>query len=91
MDVLKTEIECFEQHRQEWCKHHLDKIVVIHGTTIHGFYDTYETALEVGYEKCGVDQAFLLKKVAFEDEVIFMPSPIRVIVGEGKWLRCIDP
>jgi len=70
MDDLRVELECFEQHREEWCKHHLDKIVVIHGTTVHGFYDTYHSALDAGYEKCGIRESFLLKKVVLEDEVV---------------------
>jgi hypothetical protein len=69
---LRVELEYFEQHREEWCKYHLNKIVVIHGTTVHGFYDTYETALEVGYDQCGTDVSFLLKQVLKEDDVVFI-------------------
>lgn len=71
-DVLKTETNFFEQHREEWCEHHLGKIAVIHGTTLHGFYDDYNTALEVGYDKCGL-VPFLLKEVLYEDRVYYNP------------------
>lgn len=67
--VLEVESEFFEQHRKEWFEHHAGKIVVIHGTTLHGFYDTYETALYVGYDKCGTESSFLIKEVLLEDRI----------------------
>lgn len=68
-NILKKEIEFFEQHREEWFEHHEGKIAVIHGTTLHGFYDTYETALKVGYDKCGIESPFLMKEVLLEDRI----------------------
>lgn len=67
-DVLKTELDFFEQHRQELFEHHADKIVVIHGTTVYGFYDNYENALQAGYDQCGL-VPFLLKEVLLEDRI----------------------
>lgn len=75
INELQIETDFFEQHRKEWCKHHTGKIAVIYKTTLHGFYDTYETALEVGYDKCGI-VAFLIKEVRLEDEISFMPLHI---------------
>ncbi len=68
-NTLKTEIDFFEQNRKEWCEHHLGKIAVIHGITLHGFYDTYNTALRVGYDKCGTNTPFLIKEVLYEDRI----------------------
>lgn len=70
-DVLKTELDFFEQHRQEWYEHHAGKIIVIHGTTVHGFYDNYENALQVGYDQCGI-VPFLLKEVLLKNRVEFI-------------------
>ena len=78
INMLKIELDFFEQHRQEWFEHHAGKIAVIHGTTVYGFYDNYENALQVGYDRCGLT-LFLLREVSLEDEVIFMPY--RVITG----------
>lgn len=75
-DTLEVEIEFFEQHRVEWFEHHAGKIAVVHGTTLHGFYDNYENALVVAYDKCGLGP-FLLKKVLLEDEILFMPWLLR--------------
>lgn len=72
-NVLKTEIDFFEQHRKEWFTHHAGQIAVIHGTTLYGFYDTYETALEVGIDKCGA-VSFLMKEVLLEDKIMFFPT-----------------
>jgi hypothetical protein len=67
--LFKTEIDFFEQHRKEWFEHNAGKIAVVHGTTLYGFYDTYETALEVGYDKCGVESSFLMKEVLLDDRI----------------------
>lgn len=74
MGVLDTEVAYFEKHRMEWCEHHLGKVAVVHETTLHGFYDTYETALIAAYDQCGTDQDFLLKEVRIVDrtETLFM-------------------
>lgn len=70
MDNLRVELEYFEQHRKEWCEHHLGKIAVVFGITLCGFYDTYETALKVGLDKCGTEVSFLLREVSEKDDVV---------------------
>ncbi len=37
--------------------------VVVHGETLEGLFDTYEDALQAGYEKFGV-VAFLVKRIS---------------------------
>ncbi len=80
MHVLDTELEYFNKNRKKWFEHHAGKIVVIHGTTVHGFYDNYANALQVGYDKCGI-VSFLLKEVLLEDKVIFMPFHVVLSYG----------
>jgi uncharacterized protein YuzE len=70
-DVLKVELEFFEQHHKEWFEHHADKIALVHGRKVYGFYDNYENALKAGYDRLGI-VPFLLKEVQFKDDVIFL-------------------
>lgn len=70
MDVLRTELDFFEKHRKEWFEHHSGKLALIKGNTLHDFYDTYETALKVGYDTWGL-VPFLIKEVRLEDPILF--------------------
>lgn len=44
------------------------KYVLIHGETVAGTFDTYETALRTGYEKYGLDP-FMVKKIEWAETV----------------------
>jgi UDP-2,3-diacylglucosamine pyrophosphatase LpxH len=44
------------------------KFVVIHGDTVVGTYTSYEDAVKVGYEKCGL-RDFLVKKIESAETV----------------------
>ncbi len=81
-EVLKIEIEFFEQHRKEWYEHHAGKIALIKGAVIHEFFDDYENALQAGYDKLGI-VSFLLKEVRLEDEVVFIPTRY-IYKGRGE-------
>ena len=68
-DVLKKELQVFEQHKQEWVRSNLGEFVVIAGTTIAGFYPDYESAFKAGLHKFGVRGNFLIKQVWAEEPV----------------------
>lgn len=59
---LQTELDYFEEHRDELCREHLGKFVVVKGRSVHGFYDTDVEAYEAGVEKFGLEP-FMIKKV----------------------------
>lgn len=69
--ILDTEIKYFDQNRQEWFKHHAGKIALVYKTTIYGFYDNYENALQAGYDQLGL-VPFLLKEVLLEDRIEYI-------------------
>lgn len=48
------------------------KFVVIHGDKIIGVFAAYEDALEAGYQKVGVDEAFLVKKIEASEKLHFL-------------------
>ncbi|KKN70884.1 hypothetical protein LCGC14_0426700 [marine sediment metagenome] len=81
-EVLKIEIEFFEQHRKEWYDYHAGKIALVKGAAIHGFFDDYGNALSAGYDKFGV-VSFLIKEVQLKDEVVFIPTRY-LYSGRGK-------
>ena len=87
MSVLDTELEYFEQHRMEWYEGHAGKFALVKGTTLHGFFDTYDLALQAGYLIHGlvlnVPAPFLIKEVQMRDRVIYMPDRIVIDIFKG--------
>ena len=75
MHALDIELGFFDQHREEWYKHHAGKFALIKGVTVHDFYDTRDTAYEEGVRVFGL-VPFLIKEVQLVDEVIFMPDRV---------------
>lgn len=51
---------------------HEGEYVVIAGEAIVGFLPTYEQALELGYDRCGLD-GFIVKRVQEAETVHFLP------------------
>ena len=88
---LTTELEYFEQHRMAWFESHSGKFALIKrgnlGTTIHGFFDTYDLALSAGYMIHGLSlndpASFLVKEVQMRDRVIYMPDRIVIDLFKG--------
>jgi len=67
--VLESELRVFESHRQEWLRAHLGKFVVIGNGNVAGFFDDYESALQAGLQKFGLNSEFLVKQVAAEEPI----------------------
>ncbi|HEY8746721.1 MAG TPA: hypothetical protein VIM11_02025 [Tepidisphaeraceae bacterium] len=44
------------------------KYVLIHGDAIVGIYDTYNDALQIGYDRCGL-APFLVKRIQAVEQV----------------------
>ncbi len=47
------------------------KFAVINGNDLLGIYVAYEDALKIGYEKCGIDKRFLVKKILSDENVSY--------------------
>lgn len=61
---FSTELNVFEQHRQEWLRSHPGKYVAIQDDVIaEGFFSTYAEAFKAGLQKFGVRRGFLVKQV----------------------------
>lgn len=78
-ESLKEETRTYEAHVGEWAEHK-GKFVLIRGTEVAGFFDTYEKALTAGYERFGVAD-FLVREVRRHQEVQFLsrlvaPAPL---------------
>jgi hypothetical protein len=51
------------------------KYVLIHEDQVAGTYDTWADAIQIGYDKYGL-QPFLVKEIAAVEPVIFIPFAI---------------
>lgn len=85
LSVLSTELEYFEQNRVWWFEKYVGKFALVKGKTSHGFFDTYEQAVESGYMLGGLvfDASFLVKEVQLRDKVFFMPDRIVIDLFDG--------
>jgi len=85
MSVLATELEFFEENRMWWFEKHAGKFALVRGRTSHGFFDTYEQAVQSGYLLGGLvfDAPFLVKEVQIRDIVLFMPDRIVIDLFKG--------
>jgi hypothetical protein len=68
-DHLKTELETYEQNKANLLGKE-GKFVLIRGTEVAGTWDTYEDALQAGYQKYGI-APFLVKQIQGTERVQF--------------------
>ncbi len=60
-DILATELEFYEEHRESLASAHPGRFLLIHGSALHGSYDTLDAALAAGFSKFG-SQPFLARE-----------------------------
>ena len=65
--VLDTEIQTYERELPSLLSNE-GKFVLIRKTDVAGFFDTYEDAVQAGYDRFGLDP-FLVKRVEAVEEV----------------------
>ena len=61
-DELKTELQSYETHKDELVAKGEGKFVLISQRDVAGIWETYEDALQAGYEGFGL-KPFLVKKI----------------------------
>ena len=71
--ALEREQEWFRQHRKELLEQHAGKWIVVHGETLVGVYDDFDTAFGEGIRKTG-DERILVRSVTPDDEPFSAPA-----------------
>lgn len=75
-DVLATELEFYEEHRESLASAHPGRFLLIHGSALHGSYDTFDDALAAGFSKFG-SQPFLAREAGAD--AIEFSAPVLMI------------
>lgn len=70
-NVLRTELEFYEQNRAEFVKLYLHKYVLIKKQAFHGSFDSFQAACDAGLTKFGNVPMFI-RQVATHDPPIFI-------------------
>jgi hypothetical protein len=70
---LQTELEYFQQHKQEYLKLYKGQFVLIKGTEFAGAFTTEAEAYKAGLEKFG-NTPFFIKQVLDRDETASYPA-----------------
>ena len=71
-NILQTELEYFQQHRQEYQKLYKGQFVLIKETEFAGTFTTEFEAYKAGLEKFG-NTPFFIKQVLDNDEIVSYP------------------
>jgi hypothetical protein len=69
---LAAELHFYSAHKEEWLRKHRGEYVVVHGTTLLGFFHSWEDAFRSGVKSFGVRDDFLVKQVLAENPVHFV-------------------
>ena len=72
---LEQELKKFQELLPSLLGQHEGKFALICGSDMVGIYDSYQDALAIGYEKCGV-KPFLVKKISATEQVSFFTRDI---------------
>ena len=71
-DRLATELECYAAHKEEFLENHSGEYVVVKGTCVLGFFQSWEVAFRTGVQAFGVREDFLVKRVLAREPVYFV-------------------
>ena len=66
--ALEKELATYERKLPELLAHE-GKFVLVHGDEVHGLWDTYENALQAGYQQFGLT-SFLVKRIQGVEQVL---------------------
>ena len=69
---LDRELAYYNDHKSEFLEQSQEgKFVVIHGSVVAGFWETYEDALQVACREFGIEP-FLIKKVEAKEPIHYI-------------------
>ncbi len=74
MSALEKELETYESLLPT-LKADEGKFALIHGAVLLGTFDSYEDALNIGYERCGL-KPFLVKRIKANESVAYFSRDI---------------
>jgi len=77
--VLETEIRFFRENLAKWMEGHLDRVALVKGSVLIGFFDNEDAALKQGASLFGLSP-FLIRRVSLEEQIIFAPTDSRGIL-----------
>ncbi len=72
-NLLQTELEYFQKHKQEYLKLYKGQFVLIKGESLAGTFTTEAEAYKAGLEKFG-NEPFFIKQVLDDDGMVFNPA-----------------
>ena len=76
MNRLDAEISTYNAKLPELIAHQ-GQFVLIKGSQVVGVFDTYQDALQQGYEKFGLDP-FLVKTIAPAEQILFISRELNL-------------
>ena len=69
--ILERELQTYRRLQPELLLRGPGKVVLIHGTTVHGLFSTEDEALAAAYAMFGLDEAFFIRRVEETEPVAY--------------------
>ena len=76
MMTLQKELDTYKKELPALLPEHEGKFVVIHDSQIAGIFTSLEDALQIGYDRFGLDP-FLVKKIEAVEQVLFFSRDLK--------------
>ena len=80
IQMLENQSKFFDEHKAEWLEKHRDRVVLIKGRELVGFFDNERDAVVEGARRFGL-QSFMAKRVQESEEEVFIPALAMGILG----------
>jgi len=75
--ALEKELAKYQAELPGWLPTHQGKFVLIHGETVEGFFSSYEDAIQVGYDRFGLEP-FLVKQIEAAEKVHYFTRDLKL-------------
>ena len=71
--MLDTELKFFEDNLPAWLEKHADRVALVKGAELIGFFDDEQQAVAAGAREFGL-QSFLVRRVSREEPTFSAPA-----------------
>lgn len=88
--MLDEELQFFNEHKGQWLKTHKDRVALVKGRELIGWYDNENQAVVAGARRFGL-QSFLAKRVEELEQEITAPALALGILSADHPVRCDQP
>lgn len=73
-ELFREELKLFATNKEAWLATHDGRFVLLKGSEVIGFFESFEQATQVGLNKYGPSTSFFVKQILKDDSVLRTPA-----------------